>query len=173
MVQNEHAPDSIRFVHGMEHKGLSPGALAIERSRAFKKSFVATLSARIGFTGRDPEILRGAKSSARLDRLVASFAADGHPPEEETRNFLAGELAERSGDPELGIGEQIRDCCVRWPPDWLNCGGYIVTRAGGALTAEAAVADYERTAGAIADPAIRAELAAIRVYAQIEWEISL
>ena len=77
------------------------------------------------------------------------------------------------GTAKVSSGELLRDCCIRWPPDWLNCGGYFVNRNGSAWTVEAAVAEFERTNGSIGDAVTRAELVAIRVYVQIEWEITI
>ncbi len=172
MATNEYAPDSLRLVHGMEHAGLSPRALEIERSREFKFAFVDTISEELGFVEAEPEILAGRAPSEALSSYVETFGPDGHPPESETIRLIRDELAARGGE-EFGVGDQLRDCCIRWPPDWLNCGGYVVTRDGQPWTIESAVAEYESRHGKIEDAGVRAELAAIRVYVQIEWEIVL
>jgi hypothetical protein len=172
MTNNQHAPESLRLLHGMEHAGLSPRALEIERSRDFKLAFVNTISEELGFATVDPEIFAGREPGGTLASYLGTFGPDGHPPESETVRFVGGELVERGGE-RFGLGDQLRDCCIRWPGGWQNCGGYVVTKDGQPWTIESAVAEYESRHGKIADPAVRAELAAIRVYVQIEWEIAL
>ena len=172
MTNHQHAPASLRLVHGMEHAGLSGHALEIERSRDFKVAFVSTISDELGFAAVDPEILAGRTPVGTLARYLESFGPDGHPPESETVRFVSGELIERGGE-GIGVGDQLRDCCIRWLSGWQNCGGYVVTKDDQPWTIESAVAEYESRHGEIGDPAVRAELAAIRVYVQIEWEITL
>lgn len=170
MVENSYAPDSLRLRHGMEHAGLGKAALAIERSRAFKKAFVEAISRPSGLESIEPELVGSGIEG--LEEYLGKFGEDGHAPEEATRAFLDGLLASAASQSgTASTGEMVRDCCIRWPPDWLNCGGYLLELDGEPWTIEGAVAAYEKEAGVIADSAVRAELARIRVYLQIEWEI--
>ena len=172
MTTNEHAPSSMRLVHGMDHAGLVGLALEIERSREFKRAFIASITKGLGFTGVGPEILAGLEPSARLIAYLETFGADGHPPEADTVSFVSDEMASRAG-PSFAVGEQVRDVCIWTPTGWRTIGGYVVMCDGQPWTIEAAVAEHEKRHGKIEDPAVRADLAAIRVYAQIEWEIAL
>mgnify|MGYP001825904271 CR=1 FL=1 len=173
MATNEHAPESLRLVHGMEHAGLSPRALEIERSREFKLAFVHTISEELGFAEAEPEILAGRAPSEALSSYLETFGPDGHPPELEMPSLVTAELASRAGG-EFAARDLVNDICVFIPPDdWRVIGGFEVTRDGQPWTVESAVAEYESRHGKIEDPAVRAELAAIRVYVQIEWEIAL
>lgn len=165
-------PQSLRLIHGMDHAGLSGGALVLERSSEFKRAFRDTVTNELGFGGVEPEILAGHEPDARLVAYLETFGADGHPPETATADFVSVELSSRAG-PAFATGEQVRDACVWIPPVWKTVGGYVVTKDGQPWTIESAVAEYESRHGKIADPAVRAELAAIRVYVQIEWEIAL
>jgi hypothetical protein len=160
------------LVHGMDHAGLSGPALEIERSREFKHAFRDSTTGEAGFNGEDPEILANREPDARMIAYLQTFGPDGHPPEAETAAFVTAELASRAG-PTFAAGQEVRDTCVWIPPNWRTIGGYVVTKDGQPWTIESAVAEYESRHGEIGDPAVRAELAAIRVYVQIEWEIAL
>jgi len=173
MATNDYAPDSLRLTHGMEHVGLSSKALSIERSRDFKQAFARSITTELGLAAVSPEILPGGQPGANLAAFLQTFDADGHPPEMELAHFVTAELASRAGG-EFAAGDLVNDICVFVPPDdWRVIGGYVVTKHGQPWTIESAVAEYESRHGKIEDPAVRAELAAIRVYVQIEWEIAL
>lgn len=163
-------PGSLRVVHGMEHAGLGPAALRIERSPAFKAAFVETISVDLGMEEGVLEL--GDVRPAGLHEFDASFGPDGHPPEEQTRAFLDRLLAERAV-PDVTTGALLRDCCIRFLSGWLNCGGYALARDGAPWTVASAVEAFEAGQGAIEDPTVRAELATIAVYLQIEWVIPL
>jgi hypothetical protein len=156
----------------MDHAGLSDAALAIERSGEFKRAFRETVSVDLGFDGPEAEILESREVGEHLAAYLETFGPDGHPPEAATAGFVTAELRLRAGS-EVAAGEQVRDTCVWIPPKWRTIGGYVVTKDGQPWTIESAVAEYESRHGKIEDPAVRAELAAIRVYVQIEWEIAL
>lgn len=161
---------TLKLVHGMEHAGLGPEALAIERSAKFKTAFVETISSALGLAEGPLDL--AAAAPAGLDEFLGSFGEDGHPPEEKARQFLDRFLADRVG-PDLQTGPLLRDCCIRFLGGWLNCGGYALQRGGEPWNVLAAVERYERDTGPIAEAAVRAELAAIAVYLQIEWVIPL
>jgi hypothetical protein len=146
----------------MEHTGLSSNALAIERSAGLKTAFVDTITSQLGFEESQPEILLSHDQTFRLQQFLAAFDEDGHPAEEATTEFLGSVLSARGGS-AFGVGAQALDICVWTPEGWRVIGGYAVTRDGQPWTIEAAVAEYESRHGKIADPAVRAELAAIRV----------
>jgi hypothetical protein len=154
----------------MDHAGLAGAALEIEQSREFKKAFEATVTRQLGFDGVDLEILEEREPDAHLEALLESFGPNGYPPEVELRTFLAAELSARARG-SIAVGAEVLTICVPTPTGWINIGGYAVLVDGQRLTAEAAVAEYESRHGAIADPAVRAELSAIPVHVQIEWEI--
>lgn len=173
MATNPNAPGSIRLVHGMEHAGLSDAALQVEQSRAFKRAFGATISGELGFADAPAELVPEGEPSPHLAEFLEDFGPEGHPSPGGLVRFLEAELALRAAGSRPGVGQQLRSCCIKWPPGWLNCDGYVLTRDGRAWTVEAAVVAYESAQGPIADEKVRAELAAIRVYVQLEWDIPL
>ncbi|RKZ16235.1 hypothetical protein DRQ53_06895 [bacterium] len=165
------------MMHGMEHAGLSPAALVIERSRDFKRSFRRTITESLGWSDGRVEIPQDG-SVPGFVKFLSAFGPDGHPPEGEAQAFVQAELNRRAGASSGSAGpiqvhELVRDCCIVILDIWWTCGGYTLNRDGQPWTIEAAVVEYEGQHGAIKEPAVRAELAAIRVYVQIEWEIHL
>ena len=174
MTQNQYAPSSIRLIHGMEHAGLSTPALAVERSREFKRCFIRTISQELGMSGGQVEMSASSVGPV-LEEFLGSFGPDGHPPEESARQFVEQVLHSHVGEAGVPptVGEMVRDCCAWILGVWYTCGGYVLERDGRPWTIEVVVAEYEKTAGAIGDSVARAELAAIRVYVQIEWEITI
>lgn len=170
MAQNPHTPEVVRLVHGMEHAGLRSEASRVERSREFKRCFVDTVSEELGWREGRVEI-RAGDTLPGVAGFLASFGGDGHPPEEDALQFVEGIVQEKL--PSVTSAELVRDCCVVVLGVWYTCGGYVFVRDGRPWTIEAAVAEYESRHEKITDAAVRAELAAIRVYVQIEWEIAL
>ena len=181
-MQPEKLPlEDLRLRHGMMHPGLSEAAQKIERTVAFKRTYFDVIGPALGFDDRQEELATtGGESSLPAHHLeyLAGLDPNGFAAPGAARRFVDAEIAAVSplvteGGSLIRTGEEITNCCIRVPWGWKNCSGWFLRLDGEPWTVSAVVEEFERRHGEIAGSDVRAELADIQVFVQLEAELRL